>query len=182
MAHHPGDDVGQVDEPDGQQDALDHRVAAPDDDQPDRQRDQRHGCVLGHVEQLEGGGDAGELGHRGHRIGDQEQQHREGGAPDAEALPDQVGQPLARHDGHAGAHLVDHRQADGDQGEDPEHLVAELGACLGVGGDRAGVVAGVRGDQPRADDRQQDEEAPEAAETRGQPAHRALSAPWAACA
>ena len=159
-----GDDIGQVDDGEAQQHPLHDRVAAPDHQQPDQDRRDRHRDVLGHAEQFHPGRDTGELGDRRERVGDQQKGHRESGAADAEALPDQVGQALPGDHPQPGAHLVDDDQAERYDDQQPQHLEPELGAGLGIGGDAAGVVVGVGGDQAGADDGQQDEDAAVAAE------------------
>ena len=80
----------------------------------------------------------------------------EGRPADAVVLADQLGQALAGDDAHAGGEHLHERQREGDQDHHPQQAVAVLGADLRVGGDAAGVVAGVGGDQPRAEQRQQD--------------------------
>ena len=60
----------------------------------------------------------------------------------AEAVADEVGEALAGDDAEAGGHLLDHRQDDDRDREQPEQLEAGLGAHDRVGRDAAGVVAG----------------------------------------
>ena len=75
-----------------------------------------------------------------------------------EVLADQVGQPLPGDDPHAHAHLLHHDEGDEDRDDHPQQVVAEVRPGDGVGGDAARVVVDVRGDDARADDRQQEEQ------------------------
>ena len=82
---------------------------------------------------------------------------REHRPADPVLLADQLGEALAGDDAHArGQHLHD-RQRDRDQHHRPQQVVAVLGADRGVGRDAAGVVAGVGGDQARAEQAEEDE-------------------------
>ena len=56
---------------------------------------------------------------------------------------------------HPHGELVKDDQRTGGDGEDPEQLVAVVGAEDGVGRDSGGIVVGEAGEQAGADDRQQ---------------------------
>ena len=90
---------------------------------------------------------------------------------EAEFLADQVAQPLAGHRAHARRHLLHDHQRDGDRDHRPQQRVAELRAGHRIGGDAAGVVVDVGGDEPGADDGQHQREAgaPALAEVHGRP-------------
>ena len=77
-----------------------------------------------------------------------------GGAP-AVALADQGQQPLAGDDPQPHPELVEDDQRRGRERQDPEQLVAVLGAEDRVGGDPGRVVVGEAGEQPGPDHRQQ---------------------------
>ncbi len=83
-------------------------------------------------------------------IRDEHARGREDRPADAVLLADQLGQPLAGDGTHTRRHLLDDDQADGDHHHHPQQVVAVLRADRRVGGDAAGVVAGVGGDQARA--------------------------------
>ena len=157
-------DVGQEDDDDRQEDPLDGPVAGLDDEGPDRDRDDRHDDVARDPEDLEGGRRAGELGDRVGHVGQQQDGHREGRRADAEPVADQVRQALARDHAEPRRHLLDDRQDDDRDREEPEQREPALGAHHAVGRDAAGVVAGDPGDQARAHDREERDEAAAAAE------------------
>ena len=77
---------------------------------------------------------------------------REHRPADPVLLADQLGQALAGDGAHARGHLLHDDQRDRDQHHHPQQAVAVAGADRRVGGDAAGVVAGVRGDQAGAEE------------------------------
>ena len=146
MRENRGDGVGEESEGHHEEDFFDAIVRATRDDEPDTNRGQRHGNVLGNAEQLTGGGDASEFGDSDEDIGDEQRRHGEGGATHAEALADEVGEALAGRRAHTRAHLLHDREADSDNDQHPEQRVTVLRADARPRGDSARVVAGVGGD------------------------------------
>ena len=73
----------------------------------------------------------------------------------AVVLADQGQQALAGDDAHPHAELVEDDQRRGRERQNPEQLVAVLGAEDRVGGDPGRVVVGEPGQDPRADDGEQ---------------------------
>jgi hypothetical protein len=76
-------------------------------------------------------------------------------AAQAELLADEVAEALAGDHAHAGAHLLDHDERNGDGNDGPEQRVAVLRTCLGVGEDAAGVVIDVGGNESGAENGQE---------------------------
>ena len=136
-------DVGDEDERDRQEDALDGPVAGEEDERPDRRR-ATTGTVMyrENAEDLERGRGARELGDGVGHVGDEQDEHREDRPADAEAVADEVGQPLPGDHAEPGRHLLDDGQDDDRDREDPEQRSGRSGAEHAVGGDAAGVVAG----------------------------------------
>ena len=73
-------------------------------------------------------------------------------------LADQLGEALAGDRAHPRGHLLHDDEADRDQHHHPEQVVAVARSDGGVGRDAARVVAGVRGDDPRAEEREERDE------------------------
>ena len=115
----------------------------PDGDRGDGDRD-----VARHVEELERGGDAAELGHHQADVGDGEGGDGEGGETEVELLPDEGGQALAGVGRQPGHHLLDDDVGHRDQHHQEEGAVDELRPGGRIGDDAAGVVAGGGRDQP----------------------------------
>ena len=113
-------DVGEEDDDDRQEDALDGPVAGLDDERPDGHADDRDDDVARDPEDLEGRRRAGELGDRVGHVGDQQDDHREGRRADPEPVADEVRQALPGHDAEPGGHLLDDGQDDDRDREDPE--------------------------------------------------------------
>ena len=141
--------------PDNDKQDLDPPVAGPSeqDDHPDRgqERAQRDR----HPEQGQGRADARELGDRVAQVRREHRQDREGRPANAVALADQAGQAVAGREAEASAGLLGDHQRELRDEQDPEQVIAELGAGDRVGGDPTGVVVGEARDDPGTDDREQ---------------------------
>ena len=148
MAEDGGDRVGDEDDGEQQEDALGVAVGAEEHERPDGDRGDRHREVARDAEEVEGGGDAAELGDHQADVGDGEGGDGEGGEPEGELLADEGGQALAGVDGQAGHHLLHDDVGDRDEHHQEERPVDELRPGRRVGDDAAGVVAGGGGDQP----------------------------------
>ena len=148
---------------------LGHPVGAADDEQPDADRGDRHRRVLRHARERERGPDADELADADAEVRDQHGDRRERRPADPVLLPDQLGEALARDRAHPRRHLLHDDQRDVISDHHPDQVVAVLRADRRVGRDTAGVVAGVGGDQSRAEEGEQREETREARATRPQP-------------
>ena len=168
LARMPGDDVGEQHEAEDEEHPLHLAVRAAGDEQPDAHGDDGHGHVGRHVEEAARRGDARELRHGGAEVGDHRGEDREGGDLEAEVLADEAGEPASGDDADAGVHLLDDGEDGRDQHQQPDHAVAVARADHRPGGDAAGVVAGVGGDEAGPHHRQDDEE-PGAADAAGQP-------------
>ncbi len=160
VGQHGGDRVGDEDEGEEQEDALGVAVGAEEHERPDGHGGDRNREIARDPEELEGGGDAAELGHHQPDVGDGERGDGEGGQAEVELLADEGGQALAGVDGQAGHHLLDDHVRDRDQHHEEERAVDELRARRGVGHDAAGVVAGGCRDQPGTRSGQIDEPPP----------------------
>ena len=120
------------------------------------QRGDRHGHLHRDVGEAERRADADELADADAEVRDQHRARREERPANAVLLADQLGEALAGHRAHPRRHLLDDDQRDGDHA--PSSRAARSRTCAptdAVGRDPAGVVAGVRGDQARAEDREQ---------------------------
>src|SRR6185312_171851 len=148
LGEESGADVGQEGQGEEEEDLLHPAVGAAGDQQPDENGGGRHGDVAADPEQLRRRGDADELGDDDPQVGDQQGQQDEGRLAQGEGLAHQVRKPLAGDGSHAGAHLLDDADADGDHHHGPQQAIAVGGAGRGIGGDAAGVVAGTGGQQP----------------------------------
>ncbi len=151
--------VGDVEDAGHQEDALDDLRRALEDEQPDGERHQRHRVPAGDAEDLQRLRHSGELRHGVAHVGDDQGEHDVEGGLDPEPLADEIGEALAGDHAHARGHLLhqDQRQGDGDQR--PEERIAEVGARLRVGGDAAGVVVHVGGDDSRSHHREHRDDA-----------------------
>ena len=127
-------------------------VSALDHQDPDGDRGQGHGDVLADPEDLHAAGDAGKFRGRVADVGDEQAQEDKKGDLDTEAFADQVGQPLAGDDTHAGIHLLDHQQNNEGRQQGPEQPIAVVRTGNRVGGDAAGVIVDAAGDDARAQD------------------------------
>ena len=157
---HGGDRVGQERQGQDEEDPLGVPVRAEDHQRPDHHHRDRNGHVFADPDQLQRGGDPGELRHDQPDVGEQERQQRERRDPQRELLTDQCPEPFAGVSAQPGAHLLHHDQRHGDQHHQEQGLVAELGPRRGVGGDSAGVVAGIRRDQAGAGEGKRQQQPP----------------------
>ena len=148
-----------------QEGSLRVAVGADDDQQPDGNGGDGHRDVARHPEELEGGPDAGELGHHQSYVGNGEGQDGEGREAQRELFADQRSQPFAGVGSQAGHHLLDADVAHGDQHHEEQGAVAELGPGRCIGGHATGVVAGIGGDEAGPGGSQVDDEAAEPAAT-----------------
>ena len=117
-----------------------------------RDRGDRHRHLAAHAGETQRRADADELRDADADVRDQ---HRAGGEQrpaHAVLLADQLCQALAGHGAHPRGHLLHHDQRDRDHDHHPQQVVAVLGADGRVGGDAAGVVAGVCSDQAGAEE------------------------------
>ena len=114
----------------------------------------------GNAGESERGAGSDEVRDADAEVRDQDGARRDHRPADPVLLADQLGEPLAGHHAHAGGQQLHDRQRDRDQDDRPQQVVAVFGADRRVGRDPARVVAGVGGDQPRA-------EQPEEREHRG---------------
>ena len=119
--------IGDIDQAGHQEHLFHDLVGALDDQQPDQDGADRHGNVFADAEDLQAGGDAGELGDGIAHVGQKQGDHDVEGDLDAEGFADQVRQPLAGDRPHAGAHLLDDDQRDGGGDHHPEERIAEVG-------------------------------------------------------
>ena len=117
-------DVGHEDEHDRQEDLLDRPVVREQDERPDGDGDDGHRDQAGHAEDAQRGPGAGELGDRVGQVGDEQDGHGDDRPAHAEAIADEIGEPLAGDDAEAGGHLLDDGQDDHRDGEEPEELEA----------------------------------------------------------
>ncbi len=152
-----GKEVGEIDQAGGQEHPLHHLIGPAQHQPPGKQRRQGQRDIFAHPEQLHAGGDPGKFAHDVAHVAQEQPQHGIKGDLDAEALPGQVGQPFAGDRAHAGAHLLDDHQGQDHGDEEPEDFVAQDGAGHGIGGNAAGIVVHVGGDDARPHDRQEDE-------------------------
>jgi hypothetical protein len=156
--------IGDVEDAGDEEHPLDHPVGAAQDEPPDEDRPEGDGDVAVHAEDRHARGEPGELGDRVAEVGDEKERHQDEGDAEAVLLTDEVGEALARDHPHAGDHLLDDDEGHRDRDERPQERVAEARAGDGVRVDPAGVVVDVGGDDPGAEDAQEDEEvAPESA-------------------
>ncbi len=156
------DGVGDIEDAGHQEDLLHLACLAARHQEVDQDRADRHRDLGRESEDLEARGDAGEFGDGVAPVADQHREQDPEGHADPVVLADQVRQPLAGDGPHARAHLLhdDQRQRDGD--ERPQQLGSELCARHRVGGDAAGVVVDVGGDDARPHHRQEQQEIPPA--------------------
>jgi hypothetical protein len=135
---------------------LDVAEALAQDQRRDAGRRQWHAEVAAHpAEQLHRRRDPGELGAEGAGVGDHQGRQHQRRGPRPVALADEREQPLAGDDPQPYPELVEDDQRRGREGEDPEQLVAVLGAEDRVGGDPGRIVVGEAGQQARPDHCQQ---------------------------
>jgi len=153
--HEAGDEVGEVHRAGRQEDLLNLPVVAPEHDEPHEDSGQGHRDIARHAEDLRGGGHAGELGQSVGPVAQQHAAHDPDGHAHAEALADQVRQPLAGDGAHPGAHLLDDDERHRDRQHDPQQPVAEVATRQRVCGDAAGIVVHVGGDDAGPDDGEQ---------------------------
>ncbi len=143
----PGKDVGDVDGGGDEKNFFDAFVISLDDEQPDEDGADGHGQIFTDMKELHAAGDSGKLRNDVAEIDDDEKHHHQESDAEAELFTDEVAEALAGDDAHAGAHLLDDDEGEGDGDHHPQQLVAVLGAGLGVGEDAAGIVIDVGGDE-----------------------------------
>ncbi len=157
------DHVGDVDEAEGEEDALDDLGGAARHGREDEDRGAHNErdleCLgVGHVqiaaEDRRRRCDAGELGRGVSDVAQDEEQQAPEGYLDAEVLADEVGQPLPGDGPHARAHLLHDDERDRDRDQQPQQRVTELRAGLRIGPDAADVVVGIGRDDAGPDDRE----------------------------
>ena len=126
-----------------QQEVLDAAEALAQDQRRDAGRRQRHAEVAAHpAEQFHRRGYAGELGAEGAGVGDHQCREHKRRGPWPVVLANEREQPLAGDDPQPHPELVEDDQRRGREGEDPEQLVAVLGAEDRVGRDPSRIVVG----------------------------------------
>jgi hypothetical protein len=113
-------------------------AAAQDEDRDHARRD-GHGDGAGDPEQFQPGGYTRILGAGRSDVRDQ-QRPEGGGRTDAEPLPYQADEALPGDNIHPRPEVVAHHQGDCGQEQDPEQLVAILGAEHGIGRDPGGIL------------------------------------------
>ena len=150
---------------DRQEDALHGPIAREEHERPDRDGHDRHGDVARDAEDLEGRRGARELGDRVGEVRDQQHEHRErpssaprSGRGSGPTRPWPVTTPRRAAISWTTARMTI------VIGKSQSRLEAGLGAHDAVGRDAAGVVAGDAGDQARAHDREEGEQAAPATE------------------
>ena len=146
-AEHAGDDVGDVEDAGDEEDLLDALVVALDDEDPDDGGTDGDAGVFADVEELHAAGDSGELRDHVGEVHDDEQDHDDEGDAEAELFADEIAETFAGDHPHAGAHLLNDDEGEGDGDHRPEEGVAVLGSGGRVGEDAAGVVVDVGGDE-----------------------------------
>ena len=155
-----GKEIGEVEAAGHQEDFFDLAVSAADDQDPDQRGGKGHGNVFADAEDLHGCGHAGKFGDDVAKVHEEAGDHHEEGGAEAELLADEIGEALAGDHGHARTHLLGDVEGDGHGNERPEQRVAVLGTGQGVGGDAAGIVVHVGGDQAGAQDGQKNGDTP----------------------
>ena len=153
-----GDRVGEEDEARHEEDLLHDPVRPLHDEEPDGRRADGHGKIFADAEDLPRGGPPGELRDRVPEIGEHQRHKEKEGRADAELLPDEVRQRLPRDHAHPGDHLLDDDQRDRDGEERPQERVPEVRPGDRVRGDPARVVVDGRRDDPRPEDRQEQQD------------------------
>jgi hypothetical protein len=147
-----GDDVGDEYRAQCQQEVLDVAEVLAQDEGRDAGRRQRHADVTTHSgEQFHRRGDAGELGAKRAGVGDHQRGQDQRSGPRAVVLADEGEQALAGDDAQPHPELVEDDQRRGREGEDPEQLVAVLGAEDRVGRDPGRIIVGEASQQPGSD-------------------------------
>ena len=158
MCQHAGTDIGQEHRRQDQQELLD-AVEAPAQHQ--NRHDDRGGRDTGVTtdpEQLETGGDPGELGTRRADVGDNERGQHGTGQSHAIPLTHQADEPLPGDHPHACRQAVEQYERHRGQHEHPQQLVAVVCAEHRIGGDACGVVVGKSGEQARTEHREKSAE------------------------
>ncbi len=186
MGQDRGDRIGEERDRHQHEHALRRLVRAADDEQPHDRSGDRNRHVLRDVSERQCGADPDELADADAEVGDEHRHGRERRPAHPVLLADQLRQPLSRDCAHPCRHLLHDDEGDGDQHHHPEQVVAVLCADRRVGGDPAGVVAGVGGDQPGPEKGEERDEARRGGVTRAQPrapawkpaAHEARGSPY----
>ncbi len=160
--------VGEERERHQDEDPLGGSVGAAHDQKPDDDRSNRHRDVFRHMGERERRPDTHELADANAEVCKQDRDCRERRPADAVLLANQLGEPLAGDRAHPGCHLLDDDQRHSNHDHHPDQVVPVPGSHGCVGGDPAGVVARVRGDQARAKDSEEREETRRARATRPQ--------------
>ena len=151
------DDVRDIQEATKQEDLLDALVVAFHHQEPHGHGRDRHGDVAADMKQFERTGDARELRHHVGHVGQHQQGHHEERHAQAELFADQVGEALARDRAHARAHLLRDDEDQGDGQQRPQGKIAKAGAGRRIGKDAARIVIDVGGDEPRPEDREENQ-------------------------
>ena len=161
-----GDGIGEERQRHQDEDPLGAPVRPAYEQQPHEDCRDRDREVLRDMREAERGTDADELTDADAEVRDEHRQRRERRPADAVVLADQLREALAGDRPHPRGHLLDDDQRHRDHDHHPEQVVAELRTDGRVGRDSACIVAGVRGDQARAEEREQGQQAPGGAATR----------------
>ena len=151
--------IGQVEDAGNEEDDFDLAVVPFQNENPDEQGGDRDGDVFADAEDLRGGGNAGEFGDDVAEIDEEADDHDEESGAETEFFTDEVGEAFSGDDTEASAHFFGDVESDGHGDEGPEKRVAVGGASLRVGGDAAGVVIDVGGDDARTDDGEEESDA-----------------------
>ena len=153
-----GDDIGDVKDTGSQKDLLNDSVGSLHHHPPDEEGAQRNRDEFIDPEDLHPGCHAGEFGDDIAHIGQKHADHQIEGDLGPEFFPDQIGEPFSRDNPHPGAHLLYHDQGDHNGDKGPDESEAVLGASQGIGGDPAGIIIDIGGDDAGA---HEDEEEPD---------------------
>ena len=147
-----GDRIGEERDRHEHEDPLRELVGAADEQQPDRDGADRHGHVRRDARQPERSADAHELRDADTEVRDEHAGRREQRPADAVLLANQICEALAGDHPHPRGHLLHDDEGERDHDHHPEQCEAVAGADGRVRRDPPGVVAGVCGDQARAED------------------------------
>ena len=156
MAEHHRDRIGDEDERQHQEHALDVAVRAEHDDGPDGDGGEGNGDVTADTPNSSNAAPMPANSETTRpRLATIRAHDRERSDPQRELLADQRHETFARVGAESRAHLLDDDEGDAREHHHPQRPVAELRAGRRVRGDATGVVAGRRGDQPGTDDHEQ---------------------------
>ena len=155
LRKHTCKNIGDIYERRDQENLFRGLVVSLHDHQPHKRRANRNRDELGNVKQMQRSCDADELGNDVGKVDHHQHQHQQKCQPQAELFADQAGEALAGNYTHPRVHLLDDRERYGDGDHGPKQVVPVLGACLAVSEDAAGVVIYICGNEPRAEDGQE---------------------------